>query len=139
MGKPEQPPAGEEGPRSFAVILAKIAQGACEAELSRELHELTKVLKEEGRTRETKVKGSLTLKLDLELDGADKVPMIKVSFDVSKKAPKPARRNGHFWATDGGNLTDEAPRQEKLPLQQVGGGRQPLRQLGHDDAGAGEA
>jgi hypothetical protein len=138
MGKQDQhPPAGEEGPRSFAVILAKIAQGTCEAELSRKLHELTLVIKEDARAREALAKGSLVLKLFLEVDGKDRNPMVKVGFDIDTKPPKPVRRNGHFWLTEGGNLTDQAPRQESLPLQQVVGGRQPLRQIDRD-AGAGE-
>lgn len=111
--------AKDEGPRSFGVILQKIAEGAAEAELSRELFALTKVLKEEARFREGKVKGSLVLKLALEVDGADKVPLVKVAFDVATKAPKPARRNGHFWLTEGGNLTHEAPKQVGLPFQEV--------------------
>lgn len=113
----DQEPAREEGPRSFGVILQKVADGAAEAELSRELFALTKILKDEARTTTGKVKGSITLKLNLEADGDD--GLVKVGFDVSVKAPKPVRKNGHFWFTQGGNLTAEAPKQKKLPFQDV--------------------
>lgn len=117
----DQEPAREEGPRSFGVILQKVADGAAEAELSRELFTLTKTLKDEARMRGAKVGGSITLKISLEADSDDGV--VKVSYDVTTKAPKPLRRNGHFWITAGGNLTAEAPKQSKLPFQDVADAR----------------
>lgn len=113
----DQEPTREEGPRSFGVILQKVADGAAEAELSRELFALTKTIKDEARMRSAKVSGTLTLKLSLEAEGDDGV--VKVSYDVTAKAPKPLRRNGHFWITAGGNLTAEAPKQTKMPFGDV--------------------
>lgn len=124
MAKDTKPPKDdprEEGPRSFGVILQKVADGAAEAELSRELFTLTKTIKEEARMRAGKVKGTLTLKLDIEAEGDDGV--VKVAFDVAVKAPKPQRRNGHFWITEGGNLTSQAPKQTGLPFQDVANSR----------------
>jgi hypothetical protein len=120
MAKEKTPPKDEhreEGPRSFGVILQKVGDGAAEAELSRELFALTKTIKEEARMRPGKIKGTLTLKLEIEAEGDDGV--VKVAFDVATKPPKPQRRNGHFWITEGGNLTSQAPKQTGLPFQDV--------------------
>jgi hypothetical protein len=123
----------EEGPRSFGVILQKVGDGAAEAELSRELFGLTKTLKDEARMRTGKSKGSITLKLNLEAEGDDGV--VKVAYDVKVVAPKPVRRNGHFWFTEGGNLTSQAPKQSKLPFQEVANERGIPNDLPLDDGG----
>jgi hypothetical protein len=114
---PKNDPPGEEGPRSFGVVLHKMADGAVEAELSRELFALTKAIKDEARVRGDKVKGTLALKLTVEAEGEDSV--VTVNYDVTVKAPKPQRRKGHFWFTQGGNLTSQAPKQTGLPFQDV--------------------
>ncbi len=140
MAKETKPPKDEhreEGPRSFGVILQKVGDGAAEAELSRELFGLTKTLKDEARMRTGKSKGTIKLTLSLEAEGDDGV--VKVAYDVAVKAPKPLRRNGHFWFTEGGNLTSQAPKQSKLPFQEVASERGIPHELPLDDGDAREA
>jgi len=135
--KPPEEPTAEEGPRSFGVILQKVGDGAAEAELSRELFAITKAIKEEARTRGGKVKGTLVLKLSIEAEGEDSV--VTVDYDVTAKAPKPMRRKGHFWLTQGGNLTSQAPKQTGLPFQDVANKRGIPNDLPLDDGDAREA
>jgi hypothetical protein len=114
--KQKTPDPKPEGPRSFGVFLHDLASGAAEKELSRELHDLVKNMKGESRSRDSDMKGSLTLKLNFLVppDG----PAI-ITFDVTKKLPKRAVAKGYCWVTEGGNLTHQNPQQGKLPFRQV--------------------
>ena len=114
--QPTAPPPKEEGPRSFAVFLRKLAAGEAESALSYEMHELGKKLKDEAEARSEKVKGSLTLTINFEAEPED--GLVMATYDVKTKAPKPKRAKGYFWLTKGGNLASEQPKtkQGELPF-----------------------
>ena len=112
----QQPPE-DEGDRSFSRFLALLADGEAEAVLSNELRELAVACREAAQ-RTGKGIGVLTLKLGLSADAGGSVTIAYVT-DVKK--PKRLTSKGTFWQTEGGNLTPENPRQQKLPLRDVGG------------------
>lgn len=108
-----------EGPRSFSVILAGLDDGSIHRELSEELHRVVTELRDRSTAEDRKLSGSLalTLKIDVRKGVAD------VTADVVTKLPRRRREPTTVWVTKGGNLTTEVPRQEKLPLDVVPGGR----------------
>jgi hypothetical protein len=120
MAKPtttkDQKADKEEGPRSFAVFLNKLAEGECEREVSRQMHTLIRGLRSEALGRDAKIKGELSMKFRFTVPRSGPVA---VSYDVSTKAPKKVTSEGYFWITEGGNLTHKNPKQEELPLREA--------------------
>ena len=102
----------DEGPRSFLHFLRDLADGAANVDLSQELHELCKLLLQESKSRNDDVSGELTLKIRL---GAEPNGFCNASYSVAVKKPAPRRAAGHFWLTQGGNLSTENPRQMDFP------------------------
>jgi hypothetical protein len=108
--------SNQEGPRSATVFVANLAEGACAAQLSEELHELARTMQREAYSRDTKVKGELTLKLRFV---AKPNGVVDVEYKIKSKAPAKKTAPATLWLTDGGNLVNENPRQMKLPIREV--------------------
>jgi hypothetical protein len=116
----------EEGPHSFAHQIALMCDGETNAEASEEMHDLLKRLRAEASARRKKVKGTLKLELTLEVDDND---VVGLSYSIKCKAPEPRRQTQVLWLSKGGNLSPENPRQQKLPLREVGGRDEPAREV----------
>lgn len=111
----KQPEKQDEGARSFGVLLQSIGDGTFHAEVSEEMHALTKKL--DGHAFDFgKAKGTITIALTVEID---RDGVVTIDPDVKLKVPKPARKKGRFWVTPGGNLSPENPKQAQLPLREV--------------------
>jgi hypothetical protein len=115
-----------EGPRSFTAFINALADGEAEGELSFQLHELAKRMQQEAKARGDKVSGSLSLNIKMVVDTSGHAI---VGYDVSTKQPKRKTSGAVFWLTEGGNLSADNPRQAKLPLREVKGGREPARDI----------
>lgn len=107
---------GEEGARSFAVLLQHIDDGGLHAELSAAVQSLTTTLTDQVDAMGADAKGTITVVLSL---AARRNGTVDVGADVKVKAPKPKRANTLFWPTKSGNLSAENPRQVSLPLREV--------------------
>lgn len=114
-------PTKEEGPRSFAKFIHDLADGECESETSYELHELMKRCQEEAAARGVKVKGSLTFKINFNVEQSAKQSIVQIGYEVTAKAPKRRTSPATFWLTKNGNLTAHNPAQQKLALREVTG------------------
>lgn len=125
----EQRAKTEEGARSLAVLLQAIGEGTFHAECSEELHQMVRKLEQHAYDF-SKAKGTITIALTVDID---REGVVTIDPDVKVKVPKPARKKGRFWVTPGGNLSPENPKQQKLPLRDVGASA-PLRDV---DAEAG--
>jgi len=125
--KTDQPPeTKEEGPRSFISFLGTIADGEAEAELSYQLHELTKRMQEEAVTRGEYVKGSLSLNIKMTVSNLGHAI---IGYEVATKQPKRKTSGAAFWLTKGGNLTVDNPKQQKLVLREVKSPREAARDI----------
>lgn len=119
----------EEGPRSFAVFMAQLAEGRAAAHVSDELHALVQAGAAEALAREANVKGELTLKLKLDFA---RNGVVGITYDVKVKAPPKRTASGHMFVTDGGNLSPQDERQPELPnLREVPKAPDDLREV-HD-------
>lgn len=110
----------EEGDRSFTRWLADVGDGDCEIELNRKLRELISKMQMEARVQNKTVNGKLALDLSF---SCNETGVVTVGYGVKTKEPDPKRPGSIFWTTKGGNLTIEDPRQQRLPLREVPGGR----------------
>lgn len=119
--EPENKDEGE-GPRSFGQFLAKLAEGEAERELSEQFHSLNKRCREEAKARWGSVKGELVLRIKLDWDEND---VVGVAYKITKSEPPRKTSKSIFWSTKGGNLSPENPRQQKLALDVVVGGKSP--------------
>ena len=124
-----------EGPRSFSVFLGRLAQGEAHSELSVHLHELAKKLEYEAAVQNKKVSGELTFKLKLT---AEPNGVVAAAYECNRKEPAPNRPGSIFWVSQGGNLTEQNPRQQNLPLHEVPGGEPEMRDIGAGEAGPKE-
>ncbi len=116
MAKETKTQTKEEGPRSFGVFLHDFAGGSAEKELSRELYELIKTMRDESRMRDSDMRGELSLKLKFLVPPAG---VVIGSFEVTKKLPKRAVPKGYCYVTEGGNLTHQNPEQKELKFREV--------------------
>lgn len=106
----------DEGSRSAAVFLTKVADGELHARFSDELARLGAALLEEAKRRDGKVKGELVLKLAFSVAPSG---ISEVGYSVKVKKPEPKTSLGTHWITPGGNFVQENPRQQTLPLREV--------------------
>lgn len=117
--KIEKKTTSDEGVRSAAVLLAQVDDGALNAEFSERLHETVQKLYEHAVETAKDAKGRVSLTLDL---AVSEKGFVGLRGTVETKIPKRKASLSHFWISPGGNLTVENPRQQKLPLRDVGGG-----------------
>ena len=104
-----------EGPRSFARVIAELNHGSFEAEMAGELHQLLdRLAKEAGNRGKAKGKIGITLAIEVAANG-----VVTITSDKKIVEPKVERGQSIFWLTRGGNLTNQDPKQTKLPLREV--------------------
>lgn len=118
----ELEPHEDEGTRAFGVLLSQVDDGCFHAEASETLQALTRELAAYAGKYMRDAKGDLTLKLSLKVSPQGTVTL---TGDVKKKAPPTPRGATTFWVTKGGNLANENPRQQKLPLRDVSAPEKP--------------
>jgi hypothetical protein len=94
--------------RDSQTIIGSLENGEAAAELSRELTETLAKLKElAGDRPKNKIKGSVTLKINIEVEAGTAT----LTVDIESKRPKPVRGSSFFWVLDDGSLTTEHPQQ----------------------------
>lgn len=120
-------------PRSFTVWLAKLADGEADSNLAYELQQLMQRLDEEAHTRNGRVKGKINLKLNFSVD---ETGIVGVGYEIDVKAPPRKTSPAVYWLDRQSNLVEKNPRQQDLPLRDVGGGKREFRNV---DAPAGGA
>lgn len=109
----------EEGARSFARFLQYVGDGEAEPELSKKLNALMRKLSEQSDATRQPKKGRIVLTLDFKCEPGD---IVHIGWDVKVKEPEESRLGSTMWLTrKGKNLTPDNPRQQKLPLREVGG------------------
>lgn len=121
----------EHGARSLAVLITELDAGQFHRDGSEDLYRLSRAigaLCDEGFDR---VKGKLTLTLVFTGRRDGKMEILP---DIKVTAPKKERVQTIRWLNKLGQLEKSDPRQQELPLRDVGGGKKP-RDV---DAGAGE-
>ena len=109
------PETDPEGARSFTRFLDQVADGDLHTEASQLLHRLVEKMQQQTRAQAKEVKGELTLKLKLSMDGA----LTTVAYEINGKEPAPRRPGSVFFVTRGGNLSVQNERQQELPLREV--------------------
>lgn len=102
--------------RSFATFFATLGDGDANSEASEEMHELAQALQDESLKRNAPVKGTLTIKLDVSCDPRG---VVGVSWDLTRKNPKPQRVAAALWVDKKGNFVHENPRQQALFPREV--------------------
>lgn len=118
--------------RTFANALMVMEDGQFNEDLTEAQKEVIHAMNDAVALRGGKAKGSLTIKIEFELE--DGIINAKTAFTVSK--PKVPRSKSIFWTTKDGLLTTANPRQRMLPFGQVTGGAsafapaQAIRQAG---------
>ncbi|PRD42352.1 hypothetical protein C5748_16290 [Phyllobacterium phragmitis] len=94
--------------RDSQAIIGSLEGGDAVAALSKEILDTLLTLKElSGDRPKSKVKGSVTLKLDIVVEAGTAT----FEVDISSKRPKPVRGSSFFWVLDDGSLSTEHPEQ----------------------------
>lgn len=119
----------EEGPRSFAVLLREMGEGAVLAEANEELFKIIKLAQDEASDSNVPADVTFTLKLGFK---AHPNGMVDTKYDIKSTPPK--RRHGPviLYTTKDGNLTVRNPKQHELPLREVSGGCATVRDFGSE-------
>lgn len=126
----------ESGPRSFSVLLQKLADGDAHTQLSEEVLRVTKEIQARAKESSSAQKGSVTFTLKFAGDDAG---MLDMSYDIKTTLPKAKRARTTMWIDKTGNIVDANPRQIELGLRSVGGEKKPVREAGEEKGGAREA
>lgn len=96
--------------RSFSEVIAEYGHGRLMERLSDKLAEVV------AAVGETNLKGTLTLKLNVEPSGEG---AFTLSAEVTHKVPERGVGQAIFYADGEGNLSRRDPRQSELPLRAV--------------------
>lgn len=97
--------------RDAQTIIGMLEGGEVAAALGAEIIETAAKLKElSGDRPKSKVKGSITLKLNLEVEAGT----VTVTCDIDSKRPKPVRGSSFYWLMDDGAFSTEHPQQEDM-------------------------
>lgn len=97
--------------RDAQTIIGMLEGGEVAQALGTEIVETLAKLKElAGDRPKAKTKGSVTLKLDFEVEKNT----VEISVDITSKRPKPVRGTSFYWLTDDGALTTEHPQQTDM-------------------------
>lgn len=112
-----------EGPRSFAVLLQQLQDGALHPELSDLMQKLVLSLMKHT-AHFGKATGELTLNLKLVM-ASDFT--IDITDKVTVKEPKTGRPRSVMWVTPSGNLSPENPRQLPLKPRAIETPKEPVR------------
>jgi hypothetical protein len=104
--------------RNFVDIIGDLDDGRVVEEMTHQLREVVRAV------RTSQKKGSVTLKIDIELDGRQFV----VNASVKPTIPTPAAGMTIFFANDDGELRKDDPKQ--IPLKNLDRKPEPLRTVG---------
>lgn len=97
--------------RDAQTIIGMLEGGEVAAAFGTELTDTLAKLKERcGNRPKGKIKGSVTLKINLEVEGST----VTIDADIDSKVPKPARGSSFYWVTDDGSLSTEHPQQTDM-------------------------
>lgn len=107
--------------KPFTDTLGEIEGGQLLADLTRQLHTITRAV------METRKAGSLKLTIALAPTGRGAVG---VDARIDVKVPEHDRPSTTFFVDEGGTLIRNDPNQPLLPLREVPAARGPLRQVG---------
>ena len=97
--------------RDAQTIIGMLEDGELAAALGSEITETLAKLKDlSGNRPKNKVKGSVTLKINFEVDAGS----VEVACDIDSKRPKPGRGRSFYWVLDDGSLSTEHPQQTDM-------------------------
>ncbi|MCG6115061.1 MAG: hypothetical protein MEQ84_07665 [Mesorhizobium sp.] len=97
--------------RDAQTIIGALEGGELAADLSREITDTLVTLKElSGDRPKNKIKGSVTLKLNFEVENGTVV----IKSDIDSKRPKPFRGSSFYWLLDDAALSTEHPQQTDM-------------------------
>lgn len=97
--------------RDAQTIIGMLEGGEVAASLGTEITETLAKLKElSGDRPKSKVKGSVTLKINLEVEAG----AATITADIDSKRPKPVRGSSFYWVLDDGSLSTEHPQQTDM-------------------------
>jgi hypothetical protein len=97
--------------RDAQVLIGTLEQGELNRELSSELSKDLQFMAELSEENpKAALKGSLTLKLNIEIEAGE----VHIRAEIDSKLPKRARRSSLFWVTPEGDLSTEHPRQHDM-------------------------
>lgn len=97
--------------RDAQTIIGMLEGGEVAQAFASELTETLAKLKElAGDRPKSKAKGSITLKLSLEVEAG----AVTIVADIDSKRPKPQRGSSFYWVTDDGALSTEHPQQTDM-------------------------
>lgn len=97
--------------RDAQTIIGMLEGGEVAAALGTEITDTLAKLKELGGDRpKSKVKGSVSLKINLEVEAG----AVTISCDIDSKRPKPVRGSSFYWVMDDGSLSTEHPQQTDM-------------------------
>lgn len=97
--------------RDAQTIIGMLEDGEVAAALGTEITETLAKLKElcAGNPK-AKVKGSVSLKINLAVEG----PTVTIDAEIDSKRPKPVRGSSFYWVMDDGSLSTEHPQQTDM-------------------------
>lgn len=87
-------------------LLAGLHDAKLEDEVNEALQSVVAAVREHGGS------GAVTIKLKVATDGAQRV---RIGADLTSKRPQRKRNGRVYFATDNGGLSEEDPRQGRLP------------------------
>lgn len=97
--------------RDSQIILGALEGGETAAALTKEITETLAELKElAGNRPKNKVKGKVTLTLDIQVEAGTAT----ITADIASKRPKPIRGSSFYWVLDDGSLSTEHPQQTDM-------------------------
>lgn len=97
--------------RDASVIISSLENGELVGAFSSEIVETLKALKDQtGGRPKAKAKGSVTLKLNIEVEGNSAT----IDADIDSKRPKPVRGSSFYFVLDDGSLSTEHPQQQSF-------------------------
>jgi len=115
--------------RAFSVFLHKLGDGEAHAQLSEELHNLSKHAFNLARDTQKKTKATMNLKVSFEYDPNG---ICGITYEIKTTLPKkPTVSTVMFVDIRDPNrrLLPHNPRQQSLPLREIDGGQRPAVEL----------
>lgn len=92
-------------------LIGVLDSGNTRTQLTEELQDTLQAMQEHAGDRpKAKAKGSVTLKLDLSLEGG----MVTIEAEINSKRPKPVNGQTRYWLTDDLRLSTEHPKQTDM-------------------------
>lgn len=101
---------------AFSQFIAIVEGGGLNSDLSDKLKDVIEELNDARLNGTNKPSASIAVTFDFKLDGG----VLEVRGDYKVKTPKSPRQRSIFWTTEDGYLSRTNPKQQELPLRQVG-------------------